>query len=152
MSTYWLATIGKATEKPKENTDMSILAEQSEGESDNGEMDEDKDFCKALPETKCCLTKSDRLIEWNVKVLKELLQQILASRSDDVVYDNLENAESKLCRDETIPMDEFEEIVTLPKARGESNGCQGDPNLVEVPEEVVMQLKDYVTKVSKMYL
>jgi hypothetical protein len=150
MTTYFLST--KKIPKPEEVVDISALSTPEEIDQDASESEAlDENYSNELPEMNNCLTKTDRLIEWNVKVLSELLQQVLASRDDDADYENLEDVEANLGKD-TIALDEFKEIVNLPKIEADDLTRRKDPSTVVLPDEVVSQLRDYVTKVAGFYL
>ena len=150
MQTYWLST--KKIPKPEEVVDMSGIEAPAEADPEDSESDAvDEDYSNELPEMNDCLTKKDRLIEWNVKVLSELLQQILASRGEDAEYENLEDIEARLGKD-TIALDEFKDIVNLPKVSKDDLERRKDPSSIALPDEVVSQLRDFLSKVADFYL
>lgn len=148
MTTYWLST--KKIRTPEKVVDMSAFDVPVEGEEGSESEALDENYSNELPEMNNCLTKKDRLIEWNTKVLSELLQQILAARDDSAEYEDLEGIETSLGKE--IPMDDFKEIVSLPKIRADDLKVHKDLSEIVLPEEVRNQLRDYISHVAEMYL
>jgi hypothetical protein len=106
-------------------------------------------------------TKVWRLVEWNVKVLSKLLQQILAARDstassqepgDTLSLARLED-ELQGPRDgwSTTVLGEFKDIITLPVVSPEELQRRKDPHSIELPESVVCELRDFLTLVAAMY-
>eukprot|EP00980_Cylindrotheca_fusiformis_P020474 scaffold7523_cov118-Cylindrotheca_fusiformis.AAC.2 len=86
MQTYWLKTkVVKGMKKSKSNTDFAILeetVESSDSSNQTSEVHADDNF--DLDDIGA-MTKTERLVQWNVEVLSLLLQQIVASRGTDTV-------------------------------------------------------------------
>jgi hypothetical protein len=156
MQTSWLR-LKKPISNLKDamaSADSNIVVFDLEGESNNGEASENSDcpddYNNELPEMKNQLSKVQRLIEWNTEVLSKLLQQIVASRPDKPPMD-LNHLEKEMGKD-NIALDEFREIVSLPKVGPDEMKHRRDPSEVLLPLHVVAQLRNYITKISQMYL
>jgi class 3 adenylate cyclase len=98
--------------------------------------------------------KVQRLVGWNVEILKKLLQQIIAKRNASVNKRANEGPLAKLEKDiarRTNCLDEVCEIITLPKFDHKAHKHQENPNKIEIPEKVVQQLRLYVASVAAMH-
>ena len=127
-------------DKPGEEPDEHSVDSGDEGDYDN-----------ELPEMKNQLDKKQRLIEWSVEILSKLLQQIVASRPEKPATD-LSHLEQEILARQTVALDEFKEIVSLPKLASDELICRRDPDSVFLPLHVVSQLRSYISQVSEMYL
>ena len=155
MQTSWLRIRKSSNPEPEDETIASkTIDDYLEGLANDGDVSEDsecpEDYNNELPEMKNHLSKAQRLIEWNTEVLSKLLQQIVASRSDEPPMD-LSQLEKNIGKDQ-IALDEFKEIVSLPKLRPDEMKHRRDPSEVLLPLHVVAQLRNYITKISAMYL
>eukprot|EP00980_Cylindrotheca_fusiformis_P031559 scaffold26555_cov137-Cylindrotheca_fusiformis.AAC.1 len=88
MQTYWLKTKidMKGLGQSKSRIDMLTLdetAEMSDGSDRTSTVHADENNLDL--DNVGVMTKTERLVEWNVEVLSPLLQQIVASRGGDVV-------------------------------------------------------------------
>ena len=97
----------------------------------------------------CFLSKNQRLVEWNTEVLSQLLQQILAART--VVASASAEKIEKGIGEGQIVLEEFQEIVVLPKYSSDELQKRRDTRMIELDPKVKDQLRDFVTKVSAMY-
>jgi Adenylate and Guanylate cyclase catalytic domain len=113
MQTYWLETreesmrrakLGRASKPRREKVEMAVVHERDDEKSESSGEDneetfheEEDDDCLDVDNSNGRLktmSKTERLVEWNVEVLKKLLQQILAARADYT----LEKARSNIQR------------------------------------------------------
>jgi hypothetical protein len=154
MQTSWLRLQKPISYLKDAMASSDIVIFDLEGESNNGEASENSecaiDYINELPEMNNQLSKVQRLIEWNTEVLSKLLQQIMASRPEKPPMD-LSHLEKEMGKD-TIALDEFREIVSLPKIGPDEMKNRRDPSEILIPLHVVAQLRTYITKVSQMYL
>jgi len=101
--------------------------------------------------------KIERLVEWNVQILKRVLNQMAtkrrAARTSAKAMD--ETAIDKKLRDGKSVVDEVMEVIQLPKfqnKRSENRRSRKDVHVpVEVSDEVVSQLRDFITAIAKTY-
>jgi class 3 adenylate cyclase len=100
--------------------------------------------------------RKSRLIHWNVEQLSNLIKQIVAHR--DTIKKTQSNA--AICMNNTandenstyvMPLDEVQEIITLPDFDSVADCYKTDPATIELSDTVVDQLKMYVTWISSMY-
>lgn len=99
--------------------------------------------------------KIQRLVMWNVEILKRLLQQIIAKRNAmpsggpkyEIQLTKLEESMDK--RKQLI--EEVTEIIALPKFDPSAHKNQADPSKVTIPEEVLKELKLYVCSIASMH-
>ena len=101
---------------------------------------------------------TERLVAWNVDVLEALLRKIVAMRSPEDKHKK-RRMSSKLFADENLArsrsnsvgetvLDEVKEFITLPS---EATTYQQDPEKVELSEEVLSQLFQYVNGIASLY-
>jgi class 3 adenylate cyclase len=100
--------------------------------------------------------KTERMVGWNVDIFVKLLKQIGASRDADKAIPEhevlaLEKLETFIgCADGTV-QDEVTEFVTLPKFCKIAADQVQDPSKVELPAEVVEQLRLFIKQIAVMY-
>lgn len=99
--------------------------------------------------------KTKRLIDWNVESLHKLLKEIVARRN---VGNNNSSCELMIPpREEDIKcgetfLDEVKDIISLPRFDASFIRNQDDElQSVVLPDEVILQLRDYVTCIAAMY-
>ena len=99
--------------------------------------------------------KTSRLIAWNVDLLQNILKQIVARRNvctgkrkPTPVFVN-----EKIIRLEAGKtfIDEVCEIIELPEFEKGISRRQEDPESIELPKKVAMQLTEYVTCIVRLY-
>ena len=146
MQTYWLM-LGKDRHSSDGQSERSTL-EQSEI---------DLNFTSGT----CLIDSSNksrkaRLINWNVEQLLCLIKQIVAHRN--TMKKSQSNAAP--CNGDStqfestsyvMPLDEVQEIITLPEFDSVANGNKIDPETIDLSDAVVDQLQMYVTWISSMY-
>jgi hypothetical protein len=96
--------------------------------------------------------KHQRLISWNTDILARLLTQIIARRESRNEKpdspERIRRLEESMGRDDTV-LSEVTEIVMLPQFDSTANSI--DPARIELSEDVVNQLRDYVQTLAAMY-
>eukprot|EP00977_Amphora_coffeiformis_P015123 scaffold4420_cov187-Amphora_coffeaeformis.AAC.18 len=96
--------------------------------------------------------KHMRLISWNTDILARLLTQIIARRESRGCkpdpLEQIKKAEEQVSRARLV-MSEVTEIITLPQF--ELTDKTIDPSRIELSEDVVNQLRNYVQTLSAMY-
>jgi hypothetical protein len=140
LQTYWLLTPGLVDDK---QVDASADPESAHRVGLNLDQLE-----ASLP------PKIQRLVCWNVEILKKLLQQIIAQRN---VIPTKRNNESQLTRlEESMNnrkqlMGEVTEIIALPKFDARTHKNQENPSTIKIPDEVLKELKLYVCSIAAMH-
>jgi hypothetical protein len=144
IQTYWLVTPGQIDadgkksdkrnpEYPSANVPAGIKL---------------KDVEATLP------PKIQRLVGWNVEILKKMLQQIIANRNavnNKRNYDaQLQRLEMDINRRKEL-MGEVTEIIFMPKFDPKAHRNQENPTKVIIPDRVIDQLRMYVSSVAAMY-
>jgi hypothetical protein len=98
--------------------------------------------------------KIQRLVGWNVEILKKLLQQVIAHHN---AITNTQNFDAQLSRLEKemnrhkMLMGEVSEIISLPKFDAQTHKNQADPSKIKIPEAVLKELKLYVCSIAAMH-
>ena len=99
--------------------------------------------------------KLQRLVEWNAGLLARYLRQIVAGSDVRITIgktkkDIMPTIESLLSKGNT-GLEEFKEIITLPIYTAKEISKRRDPNLIELDEAVMSQLREFVATVAAMY-
>eukprot|EP00934_Nitzschia_sp_Nitz4_P004111 Nitzschia sp. Nitz4//scaffold458_size6098//2//3483//NITZ4_009188-RA/size6098-augustus-gene-0.1-mRNA-1//-1//CDS//3329552307//4101//frame0 len=118
----------------------------TEGCSSNGsETDYDYDDLDCNSES--------RWIEWNTDILRRLLVNVIAGRQMSRV--NMTSSsfmEDCSVKTADMPLEEVKEIIQLPHFDKEAvRRFKERSGSLELPEEVVLQLHDFVTQIASMY-
>jgi 3'5'-cyclic nucleotide phosphodiesterase len=145
MQTYWLdsgSSTGKG--KPSMVIDPKTQEHAASGTVQRMTLDE------------LTAEKSQRLIDWNAEVLLRLLKQIVAKRVAKQSPGSLQQLnEKKFLLDQKeagkTVIDEVREIVNLPGYRSRSVVDEEAAQLVTLPDQVVKQLRDYITNIAALY-
>jgi len=146
LQTYWLESTGEANTV---TTSGESDTEDSKEENQNGI----KPAAVVAPAPAVpSADKYNRLVAWNCDILAKLLTQIVARReSRRTVPDpvgEIRKLEEQYCSNRYV-LSEVQEIVRLPKFEAESQRV--DPWSVQLSEDVLSQLKDYVQTLAAMY-
>jgi Adenylate and Guanylate cyclase catalytic domain len=97
-------------------------------------------------------SKEQRLVSWNVDILLKLLQQIIAHRESMGGAPKLSRqVTSALLQQKRNILDEVKEVLALPQLNATMIKKVVDPTSIEVPQAVVAQLTDMVTKIARLY-
>eukprot|EP00339_Tiarina_fusa_P025260 CAMPEP_0117016014 /NCGR_PEP_ID=MMETSP0472-20121206/12683_1 /TAXON_ID=693140 ORGANISM="Tiarina fusus, Strain LIS" /NCGR_SAMPLE_ID=MMETSP0472 /ASSEMBLY_ACC=CAM_ASM_000603 /LENGTH=1517 /DNA_ID=CAMNT_0004719937 /DNA_START=135 /DNA_END=4688 /DNA_ORIENTATION=+ len=92
---------------------------------------------------------SQRLIDWNVDILKRLLKRIVARRIDENTKSDPGAHFSLISEDGVTVRDEITSRINMPKY--DKAKAKTDPQTIHLGEEVENQLREYVTMIEAMY-
>eukprot|EP00522_Entomoneis_paludosa_P013724 CAMPEP_0172441438 /NCGR_PEP_ID=MMETSP1065-20121228/1982_1 /TAXON_ID=265537 /ORGANISM="Amphiprora paludosa, Strain CCMP125" /LENGTH=1154 /DNA_ID=CAMNT_0013190803 /DNA_START=176 /DNA_END=3640 /DNA_ORIENTATION=+ len=146
LQTYWLDSTG-------ETGTSTTSGESDEEDSKTGDVNSAQvtQVVAAAPAVPSA-DKYNRLVAWNCDILAKLLTQIVARRESrstepDAVAE-IRKLEEQYGSNRYV-LSEVQEIVRLPKFEADSQRV--DPWSVQLGEEVLNQLKDYVQTLAAMY-
>jgi class 3 adenylate cyclase len=147
MQTYWLEIVPKVGQVSAEQRDSS-------GDSDVETGQNLLDVTSTLQHTTpfALEEKSCRLVNWNVDVLLRLIKQIVVRRESGPLLPEQKGIiqeEQYKSIQTSGPLQEVKEIISLP-GFVEAN-YQDDPEDILLPNEVVIQLHDYITHIAGLY-
>eukprot|EP00980_Cylindrotheca_fusiformis_P024777 scaffold12447_cov95-Cylindrotheca_fusiformis.AAC.1 len=152
MQTYWLKTkAAKGSMSTKSKHDMPTLeetaSEMSDGSNGMGETHANENFDYASP-----MSKTERLVEWNVETMRHLLQQIIASRGGNVVPKDptLPQKEATIGRGETV-LEEFVPIIPLKRFDAAELSKRQKASSIDIGDKAKTQLRNYLSNVASMY-
>ncbi|CAJ1963436.1 unnamed protein product [Cylindrotheca closterium] len=147
MQTYWIRK-RKLLKLFHNSMDLVALDETVETEVDNGYDDDVFD-----PDNIAGMTKTDRLVEWNVELLASLLQQIIASREGSVEKQLSQRSLLKAGNVETgrTVLDEFVPIIPLKRFDADELKARRRPSSIDIGEEAKSQLRSYLSSIASMY-
>lgn len=91
--------------------------------------------------------RTNRLINWNVEMLLQLMKQVAASPNNDPASPADSQAGELELR--MNPLDEVREIIALPDF--DKSSVRRDPEDIRLPHDVVKQLHGLVSKIALMY-
>ena len=96
--------------------------------------------------------RKERLIDWNVEKLVEILKQIIARRDSTSESSNESRTRisGELAVPVATPLEEVKEIIQLPEFNIANVRSMGNPDDVQIPQEVITQIRDFVTCVANM--
>jgi hypothetical protein len=127
IQTYWVEPQSSAQEAKIKNATPTRVAAKPGGPVDN----------------------SQRLITWNVDILKRLLKRIVAHRRDQAAYANANSNFKVKDGNGTTVRDEVSDKILLP--RYEKKAAKTDPETIDLGERAEAQLLDFITKIESMY-
>eukprot|EP00980_Cylindrotheca_fusiformis_P029275 scaffold22794_cov113-Cylindrotheca_fusiformis.AAC.1 len=157
MQTYW---VRKAKEPVAKGSDMksetmSTVDDtiESDGDGETNSNGGSSGECGLGPKRYIhVLTKTERLVEWDVAVLISLLQQIIASRGGVVKHiKSLSTAEIAIGTDGTV-LEEFTPIIQMKRFEAVDLQQRQRPSSIEISEKVERQLRSYLSNVASMYI
>lgn len=131
VRTYWLNTATR-------------LDVESVGTSANSQLDDDSELEEDLQD------KIGRIIGWNTETLLKLLKQIVARRNAGL-NSSVSPAKRLVLKPSKLPLEEVKEIIELPEFDVERARRQEDPESIVIPEDVVDELRAFVTCIADMY-
>eukprot|EP00980_Cylindrotheca_fusiformis_P012967 scaffold3236_cov66-Cylindrotheca_fusiformis.AAC.33 len=158
MQSYWLRTckIRRSSDRkrPEEALVAHMMARLDESErtystDDNLEDEDIRLEDKEVDE----MTKTGRLVEWNVEVLSSLLQQIIASRGGSVdTIEHLSSAEERIGLGGTV-LEEFTPTIPLKRLGTDEDSFKKRrrPSSIEISPEAKFQLRSYLSNIASMY-
>eukprot|EP00980_Cylindrotheca_fusiformis_P009594 scaffold2123_cov96-Cylindrotheca_fusiformis.AAC.7 len=146
MQTYWLNT--KAAKRPK----SSEQTNGTEMTSDSGDSDSVNEVNFNILDDVGTMTKTERLVEWNVEVLTSLLQQIVASRGGvgDSNSASLKEKEAIIGTGDTV-LEEFVSIIPLKRFDAGDLSRRQEASSIDIGEKAKTQLRNYLANVASMY-
>jgi hypothetical protein len=134
LKTYRLVIGGRAQSGLDQEDFSTAMSSMGDGDSDMGDG-----------ELEC----QQRSIEWNVEVFKGMLKQILARRP---AMNRWAGVSFKVPKDvPTVPLEEVKEIIELPDFDKKTARRQRENGDVEVPENVVKELREFITAIADRY-
>lgn len=141
LKTYWLVI------KSSKSTGSTSGSSEG-GQSDNGKARSQL----GLPSKS--MVKQDRLVSWVVEMLHAYLLKVVMLRKADP--NNLFKATAALTKQAhgATSLDEVAEVIYLPQfdRRGFDEATKSHRKEVEVPENVLSELREYVTIIAESYL
>ena len=151
MQTYWLSS-------DSDNRDDNTVGAESDRKSISSGQD-GLDLDDFIVRTDCngqvvnVSQQTSRLVKWNVEQLVSLLRQIVARRSATKLQSQPKTNETSFDNDNNgkSPIDEVQEIITLPKFDKSVNHQNVDAADIVISPVVVEQLKEFVIWVASMY-
>ena len=153
IRTFWLNT--KINERnTSRNSNASKWAEMNCVEmtpADQGMEGSDTGSELGFDEGEETMDKMKRLVEWNIEILKHLLQQIVAARVDSKHAPKLlAPIENQLGVGSTV-LEEFQPIIYLNRFDAEDLNKRKDPDSINLGEAAISQLRDFLTTIALMY-
>jgi class 3 adenylate cyclase len=161
LQTYWLLLKDEATgaasscgsmcgaeEDTHEHQATTSIPKAIAQDAPNLKAETADELEKSLP------PKIQRLVKWNVDVLTRLLKQVVAKRN---AMSNRRNHDMMLTKAEAdirkkfMVLDEVVEIIPLPGFNQRIYKRQEDPNSIELPKEVVEQMRLYVGCIAALH-
>ena len=130
LETYWLKVVSGSRASKESRSSDSVTVESEEP---NTQLD----------------SKTQRLVDWNVMHLSNLLKKILAWRQATAKRSSQPNKANTY--EDSMVLDEVKEIITLPGFDVKSIEYMPDESSIELDPEVVAQLRDLVAKIAKGY-
>jgi hypothetical protein len=153
MVSYWLETTSMSTGgKSNRSSETGMGSSYEDAEQDNDYKVagiENVNHCKSIS------AKTERLVDWNTDVLCRLLKQIMIRRGGPtstepgIEWKDIDLNKGLMDIAKKNPFDEVKEIIALPPL----NSIKALHGLldVEVPKNVIEQLRDYVSQIAAMY-
>lgn len=150
MTTFWLSMAEHSS---------SDARSTSRGSTDDDDMVETKPESPLVASQVNLDTKKMRLVEWNVDVLSRMLKSIIAHRqimAKSKMSQSISRASSRVddSSDQRPKMvlDEVAEVIKLPKFHSRSAQVVEKAERVIIGQNVMSQLRSYVTTIASLYL
>eukprot|EP00980_Cylindrotheca_fusiformis_P014135 scaffold3716_cov69-Cylindrotheca_fusiformis.AAC.20 len=150
MQTYWLNT--KSPKRSNSSRLKSDMTTTSETVADGGDSQSVNEVNINILDDVGTMTKTERLVEWNVEVLTSLLQQIIASRGEGVASDlaSLKEKEASIGTGDTV-LEEFVPIIPLKRFDAGDLSKRQAASSIDIGDEAKTQLRHYLANVASMY-
>jgi class 3 adenylate cyclase len=162
IQTYWVLTRrqspsvdGQSVSRPRFiQSTLQVSSELESVGSENGSVWGDEEYpddstgVLELPHV-AMKRQSDILIDWLVDLMLRLLKQIVVGR-DCTSSEQLLTPGELVASDCTV-LEEVSESIELPKFDPKAARARARRSTVEVPEEVVCELRDYVRLIADRY-
>lgn len=141
LTTYWV----KPAKQSISECSMSIC---SEGAASNNDYDDD-----AVLQTRSSFSrKQQRLVNWNVEMLHELLLNLAADRkSRTSPHDNKSPRPQPTFKYGNIVVDELVTVLSMPKFDEERVSRRKNRKAVSLPPSVRSQLHNFVSQIAGTY-
>eukprot|EP00980_Cylindrotheca_fusiformis_P020671 scaffold7707_cov72-Cylindrotheca_fusiformis.AAC.1 len=122
-------------------------------DSDGGEStgDNSGEFGLGGSEGTHKLTKTERLVQWNVALLTSLLQQIIASRGGVVKQIKPPSSEERTIGTNGTVLEEFTPIIPLKRFEAQDLQQRQRPSSIKISDKVKCELRGYLSNVASMY-
>ena len=148
IQTYWLLP-------DRRRRSMMNTGHESEGGGDETSGPSDCDLSSNSSACGANMTKMQRLVEYNLQVLLEMLEEVVAARnvtssSSMLLTQSLAEIENEFGRSQTV-LEEFKEIITLPKTTTDDIRKRQKLGVADLPGDVKAQLRAFLTEVSLLY-
>jgi Adenylate and Guanylate cyclase catalytic domain len=148
LVTYWLKLAVHAT------TAASVCSDMPENENDKSRDIDTWNVEMPAQQDNESYQRNDRLAHWNTELLIELLQRVVSRRAAiqgpeagaDSAMSNTLDKMAQSIGDGIMVVEEVVEVIDMPEFAGGSS-----VENVELSEDVVRQLSDYVTQIASMY-
>ena len=163
MQTYWV----------QRDDDAGILEDDCMSDSEGLDVEQSQDPEDAVGHTVVQADRKERLIDWSVETLVRLIKQVAAgrklvtSKKQQVKREHHDSSSSMPSVEASIssttsaaasstlynrPLDEIKDIIVLPEFNQSSSGNTGrNVDDIVLPEEVVVQLRQFVSIIASMY-
>lgn len=149
MQTYWIRKSKLLKLFRTDSMDLKVLDETVETEMDHVQDADDAFDADNIQG----MSKTERLVEWNVELLTSLLQQIMASREGSVEKQLSQRSllnEGVLERGGTV-LDEFMPIIPLKRFGADELKARRRTSSIDIGEEAKSQLRSYLSGIASMY-
>jgi len=159
MQTYWLDVKLQSGSSIASRTSNSSSPNPTQVQSDG---DDSKWVEAGLKPTNNVAEKSpeaafddkvQRLVDWNSDILARLLKQIVARRNASGAQGALSPSAAQVgvAKNGETVLDEVKEIILLPEFDVKAANSQETTESIDLGEDVMIQLRDYVTIVATLY-
>jgi len=150
LKTFWLVD-EKNSSDTRSNNDTSVV-EYSPGTS-QPMAHSAAAHMKDNADTRGLDSKTERLINWNVDVMRRLLKKVVARRiSRGQAHLRVPRAvESEMENYSGSVLSEVKEIISLPEYDGNEHKNEPDPDTIDLDDVVKKELGDYVASIASMY-
>lgn len=164
MQTFWLESDDQNQEENAAKTETPTSSEhESVSGNDESAVESDGGFGKIDMEELGIDSddfdeRTQSLVSWNADLLLKILRQIVARRVAVAARNKETGAEIDDHNDPVLwpksgmsPIEEVNEIIHLPEFDGFVARHEPDPETVEIDDEVIGQLNDFVRIIASMY-
>ncbi|CAB9505205.1 Receptor-type guanylate cyclase gcy [Seminavis robusta] len=161
LQTYWLRIQAEScnTGSKKSNISTTSLdAEQTQAEIARKKAlalgPAFEEVFEETPDTNFDLlsVKKQRLVKWNVEILIKILRLIMARRASlESPKEISKRASKKITKLNGTVLDEVADVLALPQFDAKTYQNHVDPNTIEIPDTVVEQLTDMVSRIASLY-
>eukprot|EP00980_Cylindrotheca_fusiformis_P010482 scaffold2324_cov116-Cylindrotheca_fusiformis.AAC.9 len=151
MQTYWVSKAKVPAPKGSDmKTEMSTVDETNESDAGTSTGGSSGEYDLG-PEGIHVLSKTERLVEWNVALLTSLLQQIIASRGGTVRHIKPLSSEERTIGTNGTVLEECTPIIALKRFEAQELQQRQRPGSIEIGDKVKCQLRGYLSNVASMY-